>query len=138
MSQFLEKRKQLRIKLDKFKIKYRSNLDQGEPFESNVVNISTNGICFLCNSNIKKHEKIDILFPFQTAKIVLKAEILRIEGREVGAKFIDNSENLDSFVDTFNAEYNSISKVGDSKTTTEQQQYTNLQKKLDDKSMFDI
>ena len=139
MSRFIEKRKQPRIRLNKFKIRYKSDMDQNEPYISDVVNISAMGICFLCNSDIKKNTVINILFPFESAKVLLKAQVLRVEGREVGAKFIDDSESMEFFIETFNAEYNSISKVAGSEAAViGRPVYTNLQRKIDDKMMFDI
>jgi hypothetical protein len=93
-----------RLKTLNFKIEY-SPLGSESLFNVEVVNISAGGICFLRDSFIRVGEHLNIMFPFKSRDVVLDGIVLRFDGREVALKFLNSEEELEKFVETFNAEY---------------------------------
>ena len=73
--QRMERRKQNRIKTDKFDIEYRFVADDFMTPVS-VLNVSETGICFLRQSPINKNDQIELMFPFKDGKIFLRAKKL--------------------------------------------------------------
>ena len=144
MHTITEKRKYPRLKLENFKIKYRISKENASPFIADVLNISSKGICFIRNVEIKRDLNIDILFPFRTKKVIIKARILRVEGREVGAKFVDNEENMEKFLNTFNMEYKEIRPSNFKIVNTKKEKFSNnnnyseSRRKFDNKTMLDL
>lgn len=141
----LENRKFERIRVENFKIKYRiSDVEMNAPSVS-VINVSAGGVCFLRDSVLMKNDKVEVLFPFKSNKIILKAKVIRVEGREVAVKFIENDSKIDDFVDLFNNEYKLIRLENAEKEAAEENlfshknklQYSSLKDKLDDDKMFD-
>ena len=102
--QRMERRKQNRIKTEKFDIEYRFVADDFMTPVS-VLNVSENGICFLRQSPINKNDQIELMFPFKDGKIFLRAKVARVDGREVGIMFTDTTEKIEKFCLSFNREY---------------------------------
>ena len=95
----LEKRSTDRIKTPRFFIEYM--IDGNDTLYSvEVINISSNGLCFIRDSVLKKGDMIRVKFPFKTRKIVLTGHIIRLDGREAAVKFAETEKNLDKFVET--------------------------------------
>ncbi|MBN2039271.1 MAG: PilZ domain-containing protein [Spirochaetes bacterium] len=112
-----DKRHYNRLKTNSYQIQYKIN-DNNTVFNAEVINISAGGICFLRTSIIEKGDILQIKFDFTSKKIVLKGEVSRIEGREVGVRFIDKDYQIERFVEYFNDEFSaSKSKTIISKTT---------------------
>ncbi len=145
MGRSIDKRNFYRIKVEKFKVKYRIINSDSKGVDVDVVNISAGGICFLRDTSVYKGEEVEVLFPFKTKKIILRAEILRIEGREVGIRFITNKDKVEEFLDVFNTEYKLIKDYTDNKMKTSSiypenssSEYSEKEKAKDDKDMFKI
>lgn len=102
--QRMERRKQNRIKTEKFDIEYRFVADDFMTPVS-VLNVSETGICFLRQSPISKNDQIELMFPFKDGKIFLRAKVARVDGREVGIMFTDTTEKIEKFCLSFNKEY---------------------------------
>jgi hypothetical protein len=102
--QRMERRKQNRIKTEKFDIEYRFVADDFMTPVS-VLNVSETGICFLRQSPISKNDQIELMFPFKDGKIFLRAKVARVDGREVGIMFTDSPEKIEKFCLSFNREY---------------------------------
>ncbi len=102
--QRMERRKQNRVKTDKFTIEYRFVADDFMTPVS-VLNVSETGICFLRQSPINKNDQIELMFPFKDGKIFLRAKVARVDGREVGIMFTDSPEKIEKFCLSFNREY---------------------------------
>ncbi len=102
--QRMERRKQNRIKTEKFDIEYRFVADDFMTPVS-VLNVSETGICFLRQSPIYKNDQIELMFPFKDGKIFLRAKVARVDGREVGIMFTDTPEKIEKFCLSFNREY---------------------------------
>jgi hypothetical protein len=100
------------MKTENFFIEYMKKDDE-TVYRVETINISSGGICFLRNSLITEGEIIIIKFPFKSRKVILSAKILRVEGREVGASFIDKDIQINRFVKAFNEEYLIIKKLND-------------------------
>ncbi|MBN1499147.1 MAG: PilZ domain-containing protein [Spirochaetes bacterium] len=147
MGRSIDKRGFFRVKVEKFKVKYRIVNSESDGVEVEVVNVSAGGICFLRDTSLFKGETIEILFPFKTKKIILKAEILRVEGREVGIQFIDEKNKVSDFLDVFNSEYKLIKDYSENKKkipplqsgkNISDSEYTDTQRDNDDFDMFKI
>ena len=103
----MEKRNHERVRTEKFTVKYKFSENDYDSIAT-VLNVSGGGICLLRNAPINKNDIIDILFPFKEKKIILKAQVVRIEGREVGLKFVSSEDDVAVFVNSFNREYRII------------------------------
>ncbi len=79
-------------------------------YKAELVNLSAGGICFLRNSIINKGDLLVVRFPFMSRKILLTGHVLRVDGREVGIKFLNTEEEVAQFVDLFNKEYPNFSR----------------------------
>ncbi len=99
-----DKRIFIRLKTHNFSIEYKIAETTGV-FNAKVINISAGGICFLRTSILEKGDIIQIKFPFKAKKIILTAEVKRIEGREVAVKFLDEEHQIEKFVENFNIEF---------------------------------
>ena len=99
-----DRRSSERIKTDKLTVEIRFATDTLS-FTSDVINISRGGICLLRNVPIKKDDILHITFQFKTKVFVLKAQAMRIEGREVGLKFLDDPEVLEGLIEVFHREH---------------------------------
>ncbi|MBN2401564.1 MAG: PilZ domain-containing protein [Spirochaetes bacterium] len=93
-----------RLKTNSFSIDYKIINTNGIN-KADVINISAGGICFLRTSILEKGDIIQIKFPFHARKVILTGEIIRIEGREVAVKFLDEERQIDRFVENFNIEF---------------------------------
>lgn len=93
-----------RLKTNSFSIDYKIINTNGIN-KADVINISAGGICFLRTSILEKGDIIQIKFPFHSRKVILTGEIIRIEGREVAVKFLDEERQIDRFVENFNIEF---------------------------------
>ena len=104
MNQFREKREFIRLKTKNLKVEYSR---QGDRIKDRVevIDICYGGLCFLNKSILSEGEKLSIVFPFESEQIELNAEVRRIDGREVGVKFLEAEWNLDNFLNIFNEEY---------------------------------
>ena len=102
-----EKRNDPRVKTEKFTIKYRFPSEEVLT-QAAVLDVSASGICFLRNAPLNKKDVIEIMFPFKSKNVILKAQVMRVEGREVGIQFIDTPTKIDDFVNLFNKEYKII------------------------------
>lgn len=136
MAQTLEKRKYNRIKTEHLIIQYQHE-NEDTIYDAEVINLSAGGICFLSKSVIHKDDMIKILFPFKTKKVILKSTILRVEGRETAAKFIEDQEKIDTMIRLFNKEYKIIKEEREAQEKEKNDLYANKDKYIDDK-MFDI
>jgi hypothetical protein len=99
-----DRRSSERIKTENLAVEFRFATDT-LPFTSDVINISSGGICFLRNAPIKKEDILYITFPFKAKKIVLKAQVMRIEGREAGLKFLNDPEVSEDMIAIFHREH---------------------------------
>ncbi len=93
-----------RLRTNSFSIEYKI-ISTNAVNKADVINISAGGMCFLRTSILEKNDIIQIKFPFHSRKIILTGEIIRIEGREVAVKFIDEENQIDKFVENFNIEF---------------------------------
>jgi hypothetical protein len=93
-----------RLKTNSFSVEYKIINTNGVN-KADVINISAGGMCFLRTSILEKTDIIQIKFPFHTKKVILTGEIIRIEGREVAVKFLDEERQIDRFVENFNIEF---------------------------------
>ncbi len=84
-----------------------------------MVNISASGICILRNAFLEKGDEINIRFPFKSKNILLTAKIIRVEGKEVGIKFLDDDEIIENFIIVFNKEYPQLGKEDKDKVFSE-------------------
>ena len=98
-----DKRYYKRLRTNTFPIQYKINNSNGV-YNAEVINISAGGICFLRTSILEKGDIIQLKFEFSAKKIILTGEVIRVEGREVAIKFIDNERQIDRFVEYFNSE----------------------------------
>jgi hypothetical protein len=99
-----DKRYFIRLKTNSFSIDYKI-ADTTGVFSAKVINLSAGGICFLRASILEKGDILQIKFPFKSKKIILTAEVIRIEGREVAVKFLDDEHQIEKFVENFNLEF---------------------------------
>jgi len=65
-------------------------------------------LLFIRDSVLARNDIIEVLFPFRSKKLILKASIIRLEGREVAAKFTESPTRIEEFVEVFNREYKNI------------------------------
>lgn len=93
-----------RMKTNSFSIEYKI-INSNGVYKADVINVSAGGMCFLRASILERNDVIQIKFPFHARKIILTGEIIRIEGREVAVKFLDDERQIDKFVDNFNIEF---------------------------------
>jgi hypothetical protein len=93
-----------RLKTNGFSIDYKI-INGGSVYHADVINVSAGGICFLRTSILEKGDMLQIKLPFHSKKVILTGEIIRIEGREVAVKFLDDEHQIDKFVESFNTEY---------------------------------
>jgi hypothetical protein len=107
-----DKRYFIRLKTNTFSIEYKI-ADTNGVFSARVINISAGGICFLRESILEKGDILQIKFPFKSKKIILTAEVIRIEGREVAVKFLDDERQIEKFVENFNLEFLGIKAKND-------------------------
>jgi hypothetical protein len=145
MDKSFEKRKYDRLKTEHFSIRYKL-IDTEQEYIVNVLNISPQGICFIRNSIVQKNDIVLFLFPFKAKKMIIKGKIVRIEGREVAAEFLEKDEKIDDFVRLFNEEYRSI--VEKNKMLKKEREnpfskkynynYSEPQRLEDDEKMFDV
>lgn len=126
-----ERRDFERIRTDKFTVEYRVISDDHTVL-ADVINVSGGGICFLRNVPIKKGDVIQVLFPFKTKKVVLKAQVMRLEGREVGLKFIDEEKKVDEFVEIFNREYKIVKSETEMREEREKNLFSHREGDIDD------
>lgn len=99
-----DKRNFKRLKTNSFHIEYKIINGTGV-YKADVINVSAGGICFLRASILEKGNILQIKFPFRSKKVILTAEIIRIEGREVAVKFLDEEHQIERFVENFNIEF---------------------------------
>jgi hypothetical protein len=97
-----------RMNTEAFYIQYRLANDENT-FTVELLNVGSGGLCFLRDSPLYKKDEVLVLFPFRSRKIIMRGEVVRVEGREVAVNFKDKSEKIDLFVNLFNEEYRSIS-----------------------------
>jgi hypothetical protein len=93
-----------RLKINNFSIEYKI-INSNSVNKADVINISAGGMCFLRTSILGKGDIIQIKLPFHAKKVILTGEIIRIEGREVAVKFLDEERQIDKFVENFNIEF---------------------------------
>ena len=103
----MERRRKIRVKTEKFSIEYRFLSDDFMTTAS-VINASESGICFLRQSPINKNDQIEVMIPFKSGNIFLKARVARVDGREVGIMFTDNPDKINNFYLGFDREYRII------------------------------
>lgn len=107
----IDRRENDRVKLSHFYVQYKMSgqINADAPvFSVEVLNLSFGGICFLRDSVLYKDDEIIILFPFKSRKMTIKAKVIRIEGKEVAASFIDNEDKIEMMTSIFNKEYKVI------------------------------
>jgi hypothetical protein len=93
-----------RLRTNTFSIEYKI-INTSGVYKADVINISAGGMCFIRTSILEKSDIIQIKFPFHAKKVILTGEIIRIEGREVAVKFLDEERQIDKFVENFNIEF---------------------------------
>lgn len=104
MGKSIENRKHTRLRVKDFFVEYR--LKGTDPAgEAEVIDLSTGGLCLLRSTPMTKGDMIQIRFPFQTRKLVLNAQVVRVDGREVGVQFHITPEEMEKLTNAFNQEY---------------------------------
>lgn len=105
----LDKRNHKRLKTQDLIVKYKV---EGETtvYKAELINISAGGVCFLRSAYLELGNIIHLKFPFKSRKILLTAKVIRVDGREVGIKFLNPDEQIDKFIKTFNEEYPQLKK----------------------------
>ncbi|MDA3901372.1 MAG: PilZ domain-containing protein [Spirochaetes bacterium] len=125
MSRAFDKRDSDRLDTEAFYVQYKLTNDENV-FSVEVMNVSPGGICFLRDSVLYRKDEIKILFPFKSRKMLLKGEVVRVEGREVAVQFKDKQERIDLFVKIFNEEYREISNENKQHSKSKQSLFYNL------------
>ncbi len=129
MRKSIDKRNTGRIRTPHILVEYKLK-GTDALFKVELVNVSSGGMCFLRNSVVAKNDILVIRFPFKSSKVILEAQVLRIDGREVGVKFTSPEEEIGRFVDSFNYEYASLASQA-----KDRQQPLLFSKKTDDDDM---
>ncbi|MCP4763913.1 MAG: PilZ domain-containing protein [archaeon] len=112
-SETIEKRNHNRLKVNELIVEYK--IEGGSTiYTAELINLSTGGICMLRSAVLDKGDIIHIKFPFESKKTVLIAKVIRVDGREVGIKFLNTEDQLEKFIEIFNKEY-SLLKKGNNK-----------------------
>jgi hypothetical protein len=75
-----------------------------------IADVSTGGLCFLTNTNVRINDNLTFQFSFSSNKILMSGKVARINGREVGVQFTDNEEEIQKFINLYNLEASRISK----------------------------
>lgn len=75
-----------------------------------IVDVSSGGLCFLTNTNLRINDKLTFQFSFGADKILMSGNVARINGREIGVRFTNNEDEVQTFVDSYNLEVSRISK----------------------------
>ncbi len=119
MGNKFERRNNDRMHTEAFYIQYKLVNDENT-FTVELMNVGSGGLCFLRDSVLYKNDEILVLFPFRTRKIILKGEVVRLEGREVAVQFKEKQEKIDLFIKLFNEEYRSISEENKNLTKRKQ------------------
>lgn len=107
----IDNRHHNRTQTDKFYIDYKIE-GSNAVYNARVINVGAGGMCFLRNAIIEKGDIIQIKFPFKTKKVILTGEIVRVDSREVGVKFIDDEMQIERFVYAFNSEFREVKTSG--------------------------
>ncbi len=105
----IDKRNHKRLKTRDLTIKYKLE-GQNVVYKADVINISSGGICFLRSAYLEIGDVLHIKFPFKSKKILLTAKVIRMDGREAGIKFLDSDDQIEKFINVFNAEYPQLRK----------------------------
>ena len=79
-------------------------------YKADVINISAGGVCLLRSAVLEKGDIIHLRFPFKTKKILLSARVIRVDGKEVGIKFLNTDDQIEKFIAIFNVEYPHLKK----------------------------
>ena len=100
MRKSFEKRKFTRTGSLDLKIEYKlmSAIAKGT---AEIINMSTGGLCFLRDTVIYKGEHLFITFPSVSFDDI-KAEVRRVEGREVAVQFLECEEKIEKLVEAIN------------------------------------
>jgi hypothetical protein len=128
-----DKRTFNRIKISNMPLEYKI-ADCDGVFKAEVINLSAGGVCFLRTSILAEGDIIQLKFKFEASRIILKGEVIRIEGREAGVKFIDDEMAIEKFVECFNNEYSRLKTKPDWDV---EENGVNGDQKEDFKNMFD-
>ncbi len=110
MKKSLDKRNYNRIRTRSVIVDYKIKGDD-TVYSVELVNLAAGGMCFLRNSIVNRDDILTVKFPFRSQKILLTGQVIRIEGREVAVKFLNNDDEIKKFVDIFNDEYPSLMKT---------------------------
>ena len=129
-----ERRDSERIKTNNFTVECQFSTDS-YPISANVINISDGGICLLRNVPIQKNDIIQVVFPFRTRKLILRAQVMRVEGREVGLKFMEDDEILADLTALFHREQKMHASETDMK---EEEEKINLSRREDIEDILDL
>ncbi len=108
MANTIDRRGTERMDTEAFFIQYKLANDDNI-FTVELLNVGSGGLCFLRDSVLYRKDEVLVLFPFRTRKIIMKGEVVRLEGREAAVEFREKQEKIDLFVRLFNEEYRSIS-----------------------------
>jgi hypothetical protein len=131
-----DKRYFVRLKTNTFSVEYKIT-DTTGVYTARVINISAGGICFLRTSILEKGDILQIKCPFKSKKIILTAEVIRIEGREVAVKFLDDERQIEKFVESFNLEFLGLKAKNDKMfTLLSEREIRTENEKANYKSMF--
>ncbi|MFH0977281.1 MAG: PilZ domain-containing protein [Spirochaetota bacterium] len=124
-----------RLKTNSFSIDYKI-INGGSVYHADVINISAGGMCFLRTSILEKGDMLQIKLPFHSKKIILTGEIIRIEGREVAVKFLDDEHQIEKFVESFNVEFLGV-RAKSKMITKHPVDDSNLKTESDNNNFFD-
>lgn len=108
MGNSIERRGTGRMDTEAFYVQYKLTNDDNI-FTVELLNVGSGGLCFLRDSVLYRKDEVQVLFPFKTRKIIMKGEVVRLEGRETAVEFRERPEKIDLFVNLFNEEYKIIS-----------------------------
>ena len=98
-----EKRKYPRVKNFRLFVETKGK-DENNFYTVEIVNLAAGGLCFLRKFVVNMNDLLTFRFSFKSGPIALNGSVMRIYGREVGVKFLDDENELKSFVDNYNTE----------------------------------
>ncbi len=75
-----------------------------------IADVSTGGLCFLTNTNVRINDKLTFQFSFGSNKILMYGNVSRINGREVGVRFTNTENEVQKFINSYNLEAARISR----------------------------
>jgi len=96
-------RKYPRIKTDRLSIQTFFR-DGGAPLQVEILNLSAGGLCLVSNGVLRTGDALTFRFPFRSGEVSLQGRIVRVSGREAGARFMNPESEIREFVGLFNTD----------------------------------